>query len=279
VPGKNVFSFWAQDLNDDNYGLAFKLTAGANTTDVISHASGTLFQEFSTKAPLPDGNLACKFVPRANELNTLSTSNYDPSVMTGAYLKWTNTDYDDSSWGGISVNSDQDLFKGVPYVWGDGVHNGEALLCRLTFDYKPYNMTACIPNCSGKACGSDGCGGYCGGLTGGSCDSTQQCISGKCICKPNCSGSVCGSDGCGGICGQNNGVCPLAYSNTWFNNGATSFGWTSTLTEQKCTNGQCGCKPDCTNRTCGSDGCGGSCGSCDNNSFCNDINQCQSKSS
>jgi hypothetical protein len=67
APGKNVFSFWAQDLNDDNYGLAFKLTAGVSTTAEISYASGTLFQEFSTKSPLPEGRLACKFVASSQQ--------------------------------------------------------------------------------------------------------------------------------------------------------------------------------------------------------------------
>lgn len=277
APGKNVFSFWAQDLNDDNYGLAFKLTAGASTTAAVTYASGTLFQEFSTKAPLPEGSLVCKFVPRASGFNSVSASSYDPSIMPDPYLNWTGLSYDDSSWGGLAVNPDKDWFKGVPYIWATGNHNGEAVFCRLTFDYKPYSMTACVPNCSGKNCGSDGCGGYCGTATDGGCKVTQRCISGKCICKPNCTGNVCGSDGCGGVCGANSGACPLAYGNVWFNNSVTSFGWTSAQTEQKCTNGQCGCKPDCTNRTCGSDGCGGDCGVCGAGAFCNNANQCQDK--
>ena len=45
----------------------------------------------------------------------------------------------------------------------------------------------CQPNCNGKTCGDDGCGGSCG-------------ICGE-DCQPNCYGKSCGDDGCGGSCG------------------------------------------------------------------------------
>jgi hypothetical protein len=56
----------------------------------------------------------------------------------------------------------------------------------------------CTPNCAGKTCGSDGCGGTCGAA----CEEGKSCIEGKCeSCTPKiCTGSNCGSDGCGGIC-------------------------------------------------------------------------------
>jgi hypothetical protein len=59
--------------------------------------------------------------------------------------------------------------------------------------------TGCTPQCSGKACGADGCGGTCG-----TCGPNQTCnSSGQCTgsCTPSCSGKTCGSDGCGGSCG------------------------------------------------------------------------------
>ncbi len=57
----------------------------------------------------------------------------------------------------------------------------------------------CTPDCAGKQCGSDGCGGICG-----SCAPSQTCNNGYCInqtCTPNCIEKQCGSDGCRGICG------------------------------------------------------------------------------
>ncbi len=46
--------------------------------------------------------------------------------------------------------------------------------------------TACMPQCAGKNCGTDGCGGSCG-----ECTDKQQCQVGKCVTKPNL--------GCGGL--------------------------------------------------------------------------------
>lgn len=53
----------------------------------------------------------------------------------------------------------------------------------------------CIPNCTGKECGNDGCGGSCGNCPNGSC------IAQECVCIPNCAGKDCGDNGCGGNCG------------------------------------------------------------------------------
>jgi hypothetical protein len=97
---------------------------------------------------------------------------------------------------------------------------------------KPKSPPACVPECAGKACGPDGCGGFCGQcLPGAVCDAnTGQCSvlcapcqsgyvcndSGQCVCTPNCSGKTCGSDSCGGTCGTcsfpficRNGNCAL----------------------------------------------------------------------
>jgi parallel beta-helix repeat protein len=59
----------------------------------------------------------------------------------------------------------------------------------------------CTPDCSGKNCGDDGCGGSCGTCSGG-----QTCVSGVCTgCTPDCTGKNCGDDGCGGSCGTCSG--------------------------------------------------------------------------
>lgn len=101
---------------------------------------------------------------------------------------------------------------------------------------------ACTPQCAGKQCGSDGCGGTCG-----TCASGQTCsLSSQCACTPSCTGKQCGPDGCGGVCGQCAGgeVCSAA--------------------------GACTCSPNCAGRVCGSDGCGGTCGpGCPTGQSCN----------
>jgi hypothetical protein len=48
--------------------------------------------------------------------------------------------------------------------------------------------------------------------------------------------------------------------------------WTD---QGKCPDPTCVCIPDCTGRVCGSDGCGGSCGTCDDANVCNGTETCE----
>jgi hypothetical protein len=66
------------------------------------------------------------------------------------------------------------------------------------------------PDCTGKECGDDGCGGVCGQCPG----SNYACVAAVCVCQPDCGLKNCGDDGCGGSCGScpaieacNDGVC------------------------------------------------------------------------
>jgi hypothetical protein len=98
---------------------------------------------------------------------------------------------------------------------------------------------ACIPNCTDKICGNDGCGGKCGKCGAGQqCDATGKCEAIPCV--PDCAGKACGDDGCSGVCGN----CPLFH---------------------ECDNGTCkqtGCVSNCGTNVCGIDNCGNSCGNC-----------------
>lgn len=60
----------------------------------------------------------------------------------------------------------------------------------------------CTPNCEGKECGPDGCGGTCGSCVA----AAPECKDGLCVtvCTPKCDGLACGPDGCGDVCG----TCP-----------------------------------------------------------------------
>ena len=110
--------------------------------------------------------------------------------------------------------------------------------------------TPCTPQCAGKQCGSDGCGGSCGNCAPTeTCNAASQCEAG---CTADCTGKACGTDGCGGSCGDcaADEVCnPL---------------------------GACiaACTPDCTGKSCGDDTCGGSCGDCGNGESCDGAGQC-----
>jgi len=92
------------------------------------------------------------------------------------------------------------------------------------------NAGTCTPDCSGKNCGSNGCGGTCGTCsTGSTCSASGVC---QATCTRNCNGKNCGSDGCGGSCGS------------------CSTG--STCSAGVCTTNTC--TPNCSGRNCGSNG-------------------------
>lgn len=54
----------------------------------------------------------------------------------------------------------------------------------------------CVPDCDGRDCGDDGCGGSCGACEDGSCLENGTC------CTPDCGDRKCGDNGCGGSCGS-----------------------------------------------------------------------------
>ena len=98
----------------------------------------------------------------------------------------------------------------------------------------------CVPACTGKACGDDGCGQTCG-----SCKANENCVDDQCQCVPDCRNRECGDDGYGNSCGS----CT----------DASQWG---------CNNGTCVCTPKCEGRQCGADGCGKQCGTCGNGQIC-----------
>ena len=103
----------------------------------------------------------------------------------------------------------------------------------------------CTPECTGKSCGSDGCGGSCGTCPdGGACDAG---VCGGCV--PECGDAECGPDGCGGSCG----LCDAGLA---------------------CQEGSCDCVPQCDGKECGDDGCGGACGICLGDFSCSELGEC-----
>jgi hypothetical protein len=83
---------------------------------------------------------------------------------------------------GVVVNT-----CGQPFICGDCI---EPATCQNG------QCAPCVPNCTGKRCGPNGCGGSCG-----RCAAPETCLDGICGCVPNCSSKACGPDGCGASCG------------------------------------------------------------------------------
>jgi hypothetical protein len=122
----------------------------------------------------------------------------------------------------------------------------------------PPPPLGCTPNCTGKICGDDGCGGTCGACPG----AQDVCQNGQCICVPRCApANACGTNGCNGSCGTCAG--PTCQGDTLTTNICT--GGVCTPVQSSCAAGQiCFENACCTKRPrpkCHkspvSDGCGG----------------------
>ena len=156
-----------------------------------------------------------------------------------------------------------------------------------TFNLDNGDCGPCVPNCTQKTCGDDGCGGSCGTCSAGSyCDvASFACV----VCS--CGTAVCGTDPCGTPCGGcqagfgcDGGACVACspdhipdcnqhcYLASWVGDGVcdeSGYGANFNCSEFNMDDGDClPCVPDCSGKACGDDGCGESCGACNIDEFC-----------
>ena len=139
-----------------------------------------------------------------------------------------------------------------------------------------FDGACCNPlaNCLGAECGDDGCGALCGACAG----PFDLCEGGACVCQPQCLEKECGPDSCAGNCGDCLGgrvcqdsscVCVPQFETEccgqdacWLDSCGVSGGIAAEC-PFGCDGGECqNCTPDCVDKLCGPDGCGGSCGDC-----------------
>ena len=150
------------------------------------------------------------------------------------------------------------------------------------------SCVACTADCTDRTCGDDGCGGTCGSCDDGDPCTADACSEGACTHAPitNCcvadgdcdDGDPCTEDGCVEnecLHATMTGCCAVDAD---CDDGSACT--TDTCVEGACANaitvecpagetcnpatGVCqgGCVAQCAGRTCGDDGCGGSCGTC-----------------
>ncbi len=127
------------------------------------------------------------------------------------------------------------------------------------------------------------------------CAPWAPCADGECVCQPKCGEKECGGDGCGGSCGLcpqgttcSNGMCAELCEDECAPKGLLSClgdgyrecglydadlcldwsDWVPCAPNEDCINGACICLPFCIGKECGDDGCGGSCGTCDDGLAC-----------
>ena len=154
---------------------------------------------------------------------------------------------------------------------------------------------SCEPQCAGKECGPDGCGGECGA----GCSNNEKCTNGQCVAEPGecvpdtCQslGRECGNaeDGCGGYidcgdcsgdeeCDIFSGQCQCVASCVGKQCGDDGCGGScgDCQGNEVCAGGQCQCTPDCAGKECGDNGCGGTCGACNDGETCTEEGDCAS---
>lgn len=155
------------------------------------------------------------------------------------------------------------------------------------------NIKPCLPQCEGKECGPDGCEDFCG-----FCPNGYECQEGMCgvECIPACAGVECGDGGCGVSCGScadgmkcEEGECiadctdDCSYGQSGcdgafrlvcgYHDEDPCLDWSppeSCPPEAPCKDGKCTCPKNCEGKECGSDGCGGMCGTCNPLGSCSD---------
>ena len=124
----------------------------------------------------------------------------------------------------------------------------------------------CDPSiaCALKSCGDDGCDGQCAP----GCESNEICQSGACVCEVD----ECEFNGEKECVGDSVRECTVV-------NGCGKWGAPIACSgaQAVCQGaGECGCELNCTGKECGSDGCGGTCGTgCGASKVCNSNNQCE----
>jgi agmatine/peptidylarginine deiminase len=188
---------------------------------------------------------------------------------------------------------------------GDDGCGGSCGTCPAGQSCQAGVCAACTADCAGKACGDDGCGGSCGTCPAGQTCQAGACVPGggpdQCLGMGQPSAPDCGDvsfEGCcdpagrllfcdGGQlfcldCAGQNPSCGWSAQAGFYDCGTDGSGDPSGANPLDCVscnppcaagfackNGQCvACTPSCAGKTCGSDGCGGTCGTCPAGQLC-----------
>lgn len=183
----------------------------------------------------------------------------------------------------INVNADEDgcvecwLFDDVPEPCpGDQICDSDVSACvcsggvaacgdECCATEKHVCNTAgncCMPDCEGKECGSNDCGGLCATCEEGFyCSAEDTCSD---VCESDC--EVEGQKKCDGIGAYT--ICEKICDDCAIVDGSDEKGpchQKATLSceeNEECQAGECICIPDCEGKICGSDGCADLCGEC-----------------
>jgi hypothetical protein len=222
--------------------------------------------------------------PNASCFNTITGPNYESctcaTAPTGNYL--IREASNPPNGGAIRVNVNKKAACGQAILGSCCVNNGPAFGCTdnvvqaaCTGSWSNQKCAdrapcVCVPNCAGRVCGDDGCGGSCGtcndnnGCTDDSCSAAGQCVftnntapcndGSACTSNDTCSGGQCG--GTAVDCNDNNPCTTDAC--------APASGCTHTNNSNACDDGN----PCTLNDVCGGGSCAGTLNTCDDGVDC-----------
>jgi hypothetical protein len=251
-------------------------TVAGSTLGVNDHLSGYA----CTKTETDGGELAYTITPAVDDLLRFAlTSKGDASLdMHLTHSQCTPDACFASKWQILEVP----VQAGVPYfLIIDGKAGGEG-----EFELTLTCQSDCQPDCAGKSCGPDGCFGLCG-----DCDAPEECYNGACFANDGCTPTYlkgCGACVCEDcVCAADSWCCEVAWDEACGNRcavecggcGLPDFCGDGTCTAglescgdcpddcscpagEHCVEGLCLCQPQCDDKDCGFDGCGGECGTC-----------------
>lgn len=181
------------NLDDDNNGLFLFMQLTDNKLSVNGEEGG--HSSVST-----GGTETIQLDQWTHVVLTLDSNNYKAKIYINGILV-SSTNYLDTTANTHYIgtyNSNILFFKGK--IDEVRIYNKALTDTEVQTLYEYTGEPECIPECTGKECGDDGCEGSCG-----DCLINYECEYGKCVCIPDCVGKECGDNGCAGWCGYCSG--------------------------------------------------------------------------
>jgi hypothetical protein len=156
----------SKDVRTDDFTTKLEVYPQADQNGVI---------QFSVKRGAGKGNLAGFYVSYQDSTGKAVTDNFNYTNISLGELESKSISFNYISAGLVNVTkiSIVPLFN-LP---DNTVQTGKNVVVKQIGSSGSGSNPICTPNCGGRQCGSDGCGGTCGSCQSGqSCNSTGQCV-------------------------------------------------------------------------------------------------------